>query len=223
MKIVIKKSETASLDIDAQNGFTYNCPGELPVFEGEDIVDECNKSATKASNRYASKDAHPANGLWTADAEHPQFSPVGLPSVDIRWNQHCVIGTYGFELLKGLPKMSEYDFFVYKGAERDLHPYSPCYHDLAKKISTGIIEKAKYDGVKTFILNGLALNVEDTPLCVGHGLIDLSNAGFEVILNLGATRGLGSEEGRNKFIEMLKTTYKIKVVDSADEIEASEF
>lgn len=216
MKIIINKSKTVSFDIDAQRGFSPLCPDELPVSEGNLIVDECNKSATKAKYRYASKDAHPYNGLWTATDEKPQFSPVGLPNVDIHWNKHCVVGTIGFELLPGLPEISEYDFFVYKGVEKNLHPYSPCYHDLAKKISTGVIEKAKYDGVDTFIVNGLALNY-----CLGSGALDLNDAGFQVIVNLGGTRGIGSEEELDKYIEMLRNK-GIRIVDSADEIEAYE-
>jgi len=210
--IKIIKNKTASIDIDAQNGFTFNCPGELPVEGGNEIVEQANMSATKASKRYASKDAHPSNGEWTATEKDPQFSVVGLPNVDIRWNQHCVVGTYGFELLDGLPKMSEYDFFVYKGAEKDLHPYSPCYHDLAKTISTGLIEKAKYDGIETVILNGLALNY-----CLGEGAIDFNNAGFNVIINLGATRGIGTEEELKDYITKLKGL-GIKFVDKAEQI-----
>ena len=211
MKIV--KSKTASFDIDAQNGFSYNCPDELPVEGATDIVTECNKSATKAKYRYVSKDAHPSTALWNAYEGFEQFSTVGLPNVDIRWNQHCVVGTFGFELLSGLPHMSEYDYIVYKGAEKDMHPYSPIYHDLTKKISTGVIEKAKFDGINTFILNGLALNY-----CLGSAALDLIDAEFEVIVNLGATRGIGAQEDLDNYVEMLKSK-GIKVVNSADEIE----
>jgi len=211
--IKVNKELTASIDIDAQNGFTFNCPGELPVEGGISIVDECNLNATKAKVRYASKDAHPSNGSWTADNENPQFSSVGLPNVDIRWNQHCVVGTFGFELIKGLPKMTEYNFFVYKGAERDLHPYSPCYHDLKKTISTGIIEKLTFDGIKTVILGGLALNY-----CLGEGAIDLKKAGFEVIVNLGVTRGIGEDRAIKEYIEELKSL-GIEFVENSKEIE----
>lgn len=214
---VVGYEKTVSMDVDAQNGFTPLCPNELPVVDGDKIVEECNKNAKKAAFRYMSKDAHPYQGAWTVD-EKPMLTPVGLPNVDVCWPRHCVVGTYGFELIKGLPKPSEYDFIVYKGAEFDMHPYSPIYHDLAKKISTGVIEKARQDGIECFIIGGLALNSEMTPLCVGHALMDLSNAGFRVILNLGATVGLGSENGKKDFIKMLIKEYKIEVVNTADEI-----
>jgi len=61
--IKINWNTSASFDIDCQNGFTPNCPDELPVPGGDEIVEELNKNATKAKFRYASKDAHPSNGL----------------------------------------------------------------------------------------------------------------------------------------------------------------
>ncbi|MCK9417179.1 isochorismatase family protein [Candidatus Dojkabacteria bacterium] len=213
-------SETASFDVDAQNGFSFLCEDELPVLkidEIDDLVRECNENAEKAKYRYASKDTHPLNGEWTATEENPQYSVVGLPNVDIRWNKHCVVGTYGFELLPGLPEMTDYDFFIYKGAEKNLHPYSPCYHDLKKTISTGIIEKARHDGVKTFILGGLALNFEEEPLCLGSAALDLKDAGFNVIVNLAATRGIGSEKGKLKFLKKLEDK-GIIIIENSNEI-----
>jgi len=202
--------ETASLDVDAQKGFTPICPLELPVPEGDKIVEECNKNAKKAIVRYMSKDAHPSNAVWKATAENPQFSKIeGKKNMDIVWNEHCTVGTVGFELLDGLPHPSQYNFIVYKGAERDMHPYSPIYHDLEKKISTGMIEKAKCDGIKAFVLGGLALN-----FCVKEAALDLKSAGFRVIINLGATRAFGDAK---VFIEKAEKE-GIEFVESADEI-----
>ena len=179
--------------MDAQNGFTGLCPMELPVNGGCEIVDECNLNALFASKRYMSKDAHPEGGLWEAREGKPQFSPVDLPNVDMRWNRHCVVGSFGFKLIKGLPDPSEYDFLIYKGVEKNLHPYSPVYHDMKKTISTGLIEVARAHKIKTFILGGLALDY-----CLGQAALDLKAAGFEVIVNLAATRGVGDV---SEFIE----------------------
>lgn len=222
-KITVNFCKTVSFDVDAQNGFTPLCPNELPVPDGDKIVEECNKNATKAKFRYMSKDAHPSNAFWNAAIDVPQFSKIigYYGCLDLVWNSHCVIGTEGFKLIDGLPHPSKYHFIVYKGVEKDMHPYSPIYHDLKKTISTGVIEKAKQDGIDTFIVGGLALNSDKIPLCVGHAAIDLAKAGFRVILNLGATRGIGSKEGENKFIKMLIATYKVQIVSSADEIESA--
>ena len=218
-KVLVVKSKTASHNTDPENGFTPLCPEQLPVPDGDGIVDEMVGQNEKAEVITLSMDAHAPDSLWESTPELPQLSVVGLPNVDVRWNRHCVSGTFGAQLIKGLPDPSQYDFFVAKGFLPNMHPYSSCYHDLDKKISTGLIEWYNQHGITTVIVGGLALNVEDTPLCVGHTVIDLANAGFQVILNMGATRGLGSIEGRDKFIEMLKTKYGVFVVSSYKEIE----
>ena len=201
----IYKDVTATFDIDCQNGFTFKCPEELPVEGGEEIVDELNAQALFAKYRVGSGDFHPSNSIWIANQQQPQFTELPFPNANKAWNRHCMSGTFGSDLLKGLPKVVDYDYFVFKGVVPDLHPYSPCYHDLNKKMSTGVIEWLKSKGIKDVIVGGLALNGEDTPLCVGEGLLDLNNAGFNVIINLAATRGLGSIEGRDKFIKRLES------------------
>jgi nicotinamidase/pyrazinamidase len=187
-KIKVNYFKTAAFDIDAQNGFTPVCPNELPINGGEEIVEECMKNHTKANWKVMSKDAHPPKAEWTATEENPQFSPVYLPNVDLRWNNHCVVGSKGFNLLDGLSHPSEYDYLVYKGVESDMHPYSPIYHDLDKCISTGIIEWAICRKIKTFIVGGLALDY-----CLKEGVLDLCEAGFKVIVNLAATRAVSEE------------------------------
>jgi nicotinamidase/pyrazinamidase len=123
-------------------------------------------------------------------------------------------GTYGAELLDGLPNMIDYDFFVTKGVEPDLHPYSSCYHDLHRKMSTGLIEWYNSKGITTVIVAGLALNY-----CVSSTVIDLIDAGFQVILNLGGCRGLGTQDELDKYVDMLIEKYNVLIVNSADEIE----
>jgi len=218
-KVKLSKNFTVSHNVDPQNGFTPLCPNELPVTDGNNIVDELNKQNSLTKYKTVSKDMHPANAIWIANDNQPQFSPVEGENVDIAWKSHCMSGTFGSELISGLPKMSEYDFFVAKGFEPDLHPYSSCYHDLKKQISTGLIEWYESKNIHTVIVGGLALNFEDSPLCVGTTIIDLAESRFNVVLNMGATRWLGSIEGKEKFINMLIDKYHIIVVYSADDIE----
>lgn len=217
VKIIAKL--TTSLNVDPQKGFTPLCPKELPVPDGQNIVEELNGQNSICGYKIVSKDVHPKNGEWIATKESPQLSLVGLPNIDIRWNRHCESGTKGMDLLDGLPKISEYDFFVGKGFEPDIHPYSACYHNLSKTISTGIIEWLEQHNISTVVVGGLALNVENTPLCVGETVIDLCNAGFQVILNMGAVRGLGSPEGQENFLKMLSDKYGVLIVNSYKEIE----
>jgi len=181
----------ASFDVDAQKGFTPLCPDDLPVKGGDDIVDELNAQAEHVDYRVGSKDCHPPKALWTADADHPVFSPVvnGGPNVDIHWPAHCVVGTKGNELLDGLPKVADYNYFVFKGIEPDLHPYGACYHDIEEKMSTGVIEWLKRKMVDTVIVGGLALDY-----CVKTTAVQLSDAGFNVIINLAACRAVDSSK-----------------------------
>lgn len=206
------RETTASFDVDPQNGFTPNCPYELPVPGGDSIVEELNAQAKYAKFRVASKDSHSRRALWVADSKKPQFSAItGHKNLDFYWNLHCEVGTFGHEFIRGLPGVLDYDFVVHKGIENDIHPYGACYHDLAETRTTGVIEFLKYNGVKTVIVGGLA-----TEYCVKTTVVQLVKAGFEVILNIAACRGL-SESGIKAAVEEMKAA-GVRIVNSHNEI-----
>jgi nicotinamidase/pyrazinamidase len=207
----ILSEHIASFDIDAQKTFTPLCPDELPVPEGTAIVDELNKQAQFAQYRIGSKDAHSPQAIWVADKEHPAFTPIKGDNVDIRWPVHAVPGTKGFESIAGLPKVTEYDYFVWKGVELDLHPYGACYHDFKEHMSTGLIEYLHYHGIKLIIAGGLA-----TDYCVKTTVLQLLRAGFKVIVNLAACRGITPATTEKAIAEMKKTG--AIMVQSADEL-----
>jgi nicotinamidase/pyrazinamidase len=196
--ISIEPKKTAAFDVDAQYTFTPECPDELPVTGGNEIVAALNKQATYASFRVGSKDAHSPKAVWVANDEQEMFSPVTGENVDIAWNLHAVPGTKGFELIEGLPKPVEYDFFVWKGVELDMHPYGACYHDLGDQLSTGVIEYLKIKAIETVIVGGLA-----TDYCVKTTALQLRAADFEVIVNLEACRGI-TEDSVNLAIKEMK-------------------
>lgn len=213
MMLSIEKIESvASFDVDSQYTFTEVCPDELPVPDGTKIVDELNLQATKASLRVGSKDAHSPQAIWVADEKHPQLSAVEGDNVDVYWLKHAVPGTKGFELIQGLPKITEYDYFVWKGIELDMHPYGACYHDFAERLSTGVIEYLKSKNISTIIVGGLA-----TDYCVKNTALQLLRAKFKVILNLAACRGIADETIEQALHEMKEQGAQF--VDSAHEIE----
>ena len=207
----ITKSTTASFDVDAQKGFTPLCPNELPVPGGDLIVDALNHQAQFARIRVFSKDAHPANAIWVATDAQPQFSEISGEDVDIRWKAHCVPGTCGFELLDGLPTVKEYDFAVYKGIEPDMHPYGACYHDLNDTLSTGVIEYLRSECIETVICGGLA-----TDHCVRLTVLQLLKAGFAVIVNVSACRGIDAEASAQALKQMQEAGAVI--INQANEI-----
>ncbi len=192
-------SSVASIDVDAQYGFTPECGQELPVPDALSIVEELNRQATFASKRIGTKDAHPKEAIWVATNEHPPLSPIEGKNVDVHWPLHCVPGTKGFSLIKGLPHPSEYDFFVWKGVETDLHPYGGCYHDLHERLSTGLIEFLHQHKIQTVIIGGLA-----TDYCVKVTALQIKRAGFRTIVNLGASRGLTPHTTQSAIHEMKK-------------------
>jgi len=206
----IFKKIIASFDVDPQKGFTNICPKELPIPDGENIVDELNLQALLTTYRVCSCDFHPVEALWNAETPEQMFEPVGLPNVDIKWNPHCVVGTLGAELLDGLPHHLDYDFMVKKGTEPDSHPYGACYQDLSDKRSTGVIEFLQVKKVTTVIVGGLA-----TEYCVMTTVKQLLNAGFEVILNKAACRGLDGAD--DALIEMANME-NVTVSDNAQTI-----
>ncbi len=208
----IAKTQVASLDVDAQNCFTPVCPDELPVPGGTEIVLELNLQARYARYRLGSKDSHSPKAMWVADDTHPQLSPVEGRNVDVRWKLHAVPGTLGFDLLDGLPAPVDYDFFVWKGVEPDMHPYGACYHDLAERLSTGVIEFLRTRGVTTVIVGGLP-----TDYCVKNTVLQLRRAGLAVILNSGASRGLDPRTEAEALETMRRAG--VSTIQSAHELE----
>lgn len=194
----------ASLDIDSQKGFTPLCPDELPVPEGHTIANELNQQAEFADYRIGSKDAHSKQADWLATPDKPPLTPIEGEHVDVTWPQHCVPGTPGFELLSGLPHPSDYDFFVWKGIEPDMHPYGACFHDFDNKLSTGLIEFLSVHQVRTLIVGGLA-----TEYCVKTTVLQLLEADFTIIVNQAACRGLDSNSSAQAYKDMQRAGARI--------------
>lgn len=178
----------ASFDVDAQKGFTPLCPDELPVPEGDAIAPALNQLAARAQLRIGSKDAHSPQAAWVVPEPAQMLQPLPLANADLTWVSHCVPGTPGFELLDDLPAPLDYDYFVWKGVEPDLHPYGACYHDLAEKRSTGVIEFLRQNGVDLILVGGLALDY-----CVKTTAVQLRRAGFQVIVHLPACRAIAED------------------------------
>lgn len=175
----------ASFDVDAQKGFTPFCPSELPVAGGDEIVPALNEMASRAQLRVGSKDAHSPQAAWVVTDAAQMLQPLPLANADLTWVSHCVPGTAGFELLDGLPAPVDYDFFVWKGVEPDMHPYGACYHDLAERRSTGVIEFLRQAGVDLVLVGGLALDY-----CVSTTALQLRRAGLAVVVYLPACRAI---------------------------------
>lgn len=194
----------ASFDVDAQKGFTTLCPNELPVPDGECIVAMLNAISERVDLRVGSKDAHSPNAIWVVKDASQMLQKIPYANADLTWVSHCVPGSIGFELLDGLPAPVEYDYFVWKGIELDMHPYGACFHDLAEQQSTGVIEYLKSNHVDWVIVGGLALDY-----CVKTTALQLANAGFHVVVVLQACRALSAETANEAIVQMKRNNITI--------------
>jgi nicotinamidase/pyrazinamidase len=204
----------AAFDVDAENTFTELCPLELPVKGGQDVVGPLNKQAKFAKVRIGSKDAHSPASLWVDTDKEPQFTPIAdALNMDIRWKIHGVPGSAGFRLIDGLPAVKDYDFFIWKGIELDMHPYGACYHDLHERMSTGVIEWLRSKGIQMVIVGGLA-----TDYCVANTVFQLQKAGFDVIVNLEACRGIWATKTEEQMVQEFNALDNVQVIENTDEL-----
>lgn len=208
-----ERKQVASFDVDAQRTFTPLCPDELPVDGGDKIGPELNRQAAMAAFRLGSKDSHSPKAVWvTEDPEMIGKPGVEGDNVEEHWPVHAVPGTEGFELVPGLPRPAEYDFFVWKGVELDMHPYGACYHDMAEAMSTGVIEWLRAREVSHVLVGGLA-----TDFCVKATALQLKRAGFKVILNTAACRGIAPDSTREALEEM--ESAGIEVIEDVSQLQ----
>lgn len=201
----------ASIDVDPQKTFTSLCMDELPVSQGHTIGPALNRQAEKASLRILTKDAHPANAIWVVESHDKMLAPLPFANADLTWVAHAVPGSEGFETIPSLPAVTDYDHVIWKGIEKDLHPYGACFHDIEEKLSTGLIEWLKVKGVSKIIVGGLA-----TDYCVKTTALQLKNSGhFDVWVNLEACRGIAEQTTAEACLMMQQAG--IKVINSLDE------
>ncbi|QEY23898.1 nicotinamidase [Neisseria animalis] len=178
-----------SIDVDAQKTFSPLCPTELPVVGGDTIVAELNAQALLADLRVMTKDAHSPQAKWLVRERGEMLLPTGLPEADVTWVSHAIVGSYGYELLDGLPRAQEYDYCVWKGVDPEFHPYGACFHDIGEKLSTGLLEWLREKQAKVIIVGGLA-----TDYCVKTTVLQLLKGGsWTVIVNAAACRGIAPE------------------------------
>lgn len=197
------KKIIASFWVDPQNCFTSQCPNELPVPDAEAIVPALLAQHDYADYQLLSMDVHPENADWeTRDraAIGKIITPPQHPNVDKYWPKHAINGTFGHQLIAGLPPHTDseyYDCIVEKGTQSDCHPYGAIYLDLACQKPSPAFYFLKEKQITQVIIGGLA-----TEFCVFETAMQIRRLGLSVILNSAGCRGFpGSAETA---IEMLQ-------------------
>ena len=159
----------ALIIVDFQNDFTPG--GALAVPQGDEIAPRINELAGSGGFDLvvATRDQHPPG--------HSSFAEQGGP-----WPPHCIAGTEGAEFHPALDQ-ERIDVVVDKGQDMATDGYSGFD-------GTRLEDLLRERGVDEVTVVGLA-----TDYCVRHTGLDALRAGFRVVVDGSATRGVDVDEG----------------------------
>jgi nicotinamidase/pyrazinamidase len=176
--------KSALIIVDLQNDFMPG--GPLAVAGGDEIIPLVNQLQRHFDLVVATQDWHPANhGSFAVN--HPgrqvfeSASLAGLPQV--LWPSHCVEGTRGAELVRGL-ETRRIDEVFRKGTDPAIASYSG-FFDNGHRTATGRGDYLKRQGVDDVYVVGVA-----TDYCVKFTALDARQFGFETHLIEDACRGV---------------------------------
>jgi nicotinamidase/pyrazinamidase len=195
--------------VDVQNCFIPG--GSLPVEKGDQIVPLINDLARRFENVILTQDWHTPGHISFASS-HPgkkPFDTVKLPyGTQVLWPDHCVQGTEGAELVKGLA-IPHAQLVIRKGYNPKVDSYS-AFIEADNKTRTGLDGYLKTRGVKTVYVCGLA-----TDFCVAWTALDARKLGFEAAVIEDATRGIDAQGSLAKAWATMKTAGVRRVASTA--------
>jgi len=185
-KISVGESDVLIV-VDVQNCFVPG--GSLAVKEGDRIVPLINRLAKAFKHVVLTQDWHTADHISFA-SQHPgrkPFETVQLPyGTQVLWPDHCVQGTEGAMLHKGLD-IPHAELIIRKGYRREVDSYS-AFLEADKKTQTGLGGYLKQRGLKRAFFVGLA-----TDFCVAWSALDARRQGFEALVIEDACRGIDNQ------------------------------
>ncbi|MEM8730954.1 MAG: bifunctional nicotinamidase/pyrazinamidase [Pseudomonadota bacterium] len=173
----------ALLVIDVQTDF---CPGgALEVAEGDLIVPRINAMMADFDAVILTQDWHPADHMSFA-ANHPGKAPFEMFEApygpQVLWPTHCVQGTAGAEFHPDLNTKG--DLIIRKGFRPAIDSYSAFFEN-DQTTPTGLEGYLRTRGIDRLTLVGLALD-----FCVNFSAVDAAKLGFEVTVDVAATRAI---------------------------------
>jgi nicotinamidase/pyrazinamidase len=174
----------ALIGIDVQNDF---CPGgALAVPRGDEVVPVINRLIPRFPYVVLTQDWHPRGHVSFASS-HSGRKPFERIQVSygeqVLWPDHCVPGTPGAELHRGLDTLAA-DLVVRKGNDPAIDSYSALYEN-DHRTSTGLAGYLRERGCRRLFLAGLA-----TDFCVQYSALDARREGFEVFIVEDGVRGI---------------------------------
>lgn len=177
---------TAIIIVDVQNDFVEG--GALAVTGGRAIVPIINKLVNELGDRVlvvTTQDWHPAN--------HSQFVEQGGP-----WPVHCVAGSEGSDIVKGLDIPAGTEVRVFKGQDPTQDGYSG-FDGITDKTEGSIpLDSLLRDhGIQNLYVCGIA-----TDYCVRATVLDAIRLGYNVHVVKNACVGVEDDTTAHALLEM---------------------
>jgi nicotinamidase/pyrazinamidase len=185
-KLALRESDVLVV-VDVQNCFVPG--GSLAVKGGDEVVPLINRLAKRFKHVVLTQDWHTSDHVSFA-SQHPgkkPFDSVPLPyGTQVLWPDHCVQGTEGAMLHKGLD-IPHAELVLRKGYRREVDSYS-AFVEADRKTQTGLGGYLKQRGLRRVFLAGLA-----TDFCVAWSALDARRQGFEAFVIEDACRGIDTQ------------------------------
>lgn len=214
-------SNTALIVIDQQ--YDFEPGGQLPVTQGDEILDGIAQLMRTYKEVIVSQDSHPAGHISFASS-YPGKKPYDLLTLDdlndphfhshftkevVRdylesvpeknqtlWPDHCVSGTHGWEIDKRLP-LDKASLILRKGNRTECDSYSAFKEN--DGLPTGLEGYLREKKIETVYLVGLAGD-----FCVNWTARDAVRVGFKVIYDSTLTRFV-NPQNRTRVLQELKS------------------
>jgi nicotinamidase/pyrazinamidase len=179
--------DTALVVVDVQNCFLPG--GSLAVAKGDEIIPLINRIAKSFQNVVLTQDWHTPGHISFASS-HPgkkPFESIKLPyGNQILWPDHCVQGTEGAAINKGL-EIPHAQLVIRKGYNPKVDSYS-AFIEADGKLKTGLDGYLKGRGIKSIFVAGLA-----TDFCVAWSATDARKLGLDAYVIDDACRGIDTQ------------------------------
>jgi len=179
--------DTALVVVDVQNCFLPG--GSLAVAKGDEIIPLINRIAKSFQNVVLTQDWH-TPGYISFASSHPgkkPFESIKLPyGNQILWPDHCVQGTEGAAINKGLD-IPHAQLVIRKGYNPKVDSYS-AFIEADGKLKTGLDGYLKGRGIKSIFVAGLA-----TDFCVAWSATDARKLGLDAYVIEDACRGIDTQ------------------------------
>ena len=199
----------ALIVVDVQNCFVPG--GSLAVTNGDQIIPLVNALARRFENVILTQDWHTPGHISFASS-HPgkkPFDVVELPyGSQVLWPDHCVQGTEGAEIVKGL-SVPHAQLVIRKGFSPNVDSYS-AFIEADKKTRTGLDGYLKTRGVNSVYVCGLA-----TDFCVAWTALDARELGFDAAVIEDGCRGIDTQGSLAKAWAMMQTA-GVRRIQSSD-------